>query len=154
MRRMVIPRDAYSTLGVPPTASNDDIKHAYRRLARTWHPDVNNDPAAEAKFKKISEAYAWLGDPDKRREYDDFVSLCGSGGFHRTRHRVRRAARPQPPPGVFRPDPPLQSRLKYLDDARDRFMLIMGMIFLAILTGLGLAIWQAIGDVMHWMASH
>ncbi len=63
--------DYYEILGVERTTSTADIKRAYRRLARQYHPDVNNDdPTAEQKFKAISEAYAVLGDPRKRREYD------------------------------------------------------------------------------------
>lgn len=63
--------DYYQILGVARTASSVEIKKAYRRLARKYHPDVNNgDPQAEARFKQISEAYAVLSDPHKRRQYD------------------------------------------------------------------------------------
>jgi DnaJ-class molecular chaperone len=65
-------KDYYSTLGVAKTASEKEIKGAYRKLARKHHPDVNpNDKAAEAKFKEINEAYEVLGDPEKRRKYDE-----------------------------------------------------------------------------------
>jgi curved DNA-binding protein len=65
-------KDYYSTLGVAKTATEKEIKQAYRKLARKHHPDVNpNDKAAEAKFKEINEAYEVLGDPDKRRKYDE-----------------------------------------------------------------------------------
>jgi molecular chaperone DnaJ len=81
-------RDYYEVLGVPKTASPDEIKSAYRRLARQYHPDVaKEDPkAAEAKFKEISEAYEVLADEQKRRTYDqrgfDAVqSDFGPGGF-------------------------------------------------------------------------
>jgi len=68
---VVVPTDYYEVLGVEPGASNTEIKRAYRRLARKYHPDVNNgDPSAEQKFKQISEAYAVLSDPKKRRQYD------------------------------------------------------------------------------------
>lgn len=66
-------KDYYEVLGVPRTADEKQIKAAYRRLARKYHPDVNpNDRTAEAKFKEISEAYEVLGDPDKRRLYDQY----------------------------------------------------------------------------------
>src|SRR5215470_18246952 len=65
-------RDFYEILGVPQSASQDEIQQAYRKLARAYHPDVNSDPAAEDRFKDISEAYAVLSDPQTRRRYDAF----------------------------------------------------------------------------------
>lgn len=68
-------KDYYSTLGVPKNAPDKDIKAAYRKLARKWHPDVNpGDKAAEAKFKLINEAYETLSDADKRKKYDQYGS--------------------------------------------------------------------------------
>ena len=64
--------DYYELLEVPRDASADDIKRAYRRLARQLHPDTNADPAAEARFKEIALAYEVLSDPDKRQRYDRF----------------------------------------------------------------------------------
>jgi len=65
-------KDYYAILGVPKTAAEKDIKSAYRKLARKWHPDANpdNQKAAEEKFKDIQEAYEVLGDPEKRKKYD------------------------------------------------------------------------------------
>lgn len=66
-------KDYYSTLGVGKNATTDEIKKAYRKLARKYHPDVNpNDKAAEEKFKEINEAYEVLSDDDKRTKYDRF----------------------------------------------------------------------------------
>jgi len=70
--------DYYATLGVSKTASAEEIKKAYRKLAMKHHPDhAQGDKASEEKFKQISEAYAVLSDPEKRRQYDQF----GSEGF-------------------------------------------------------------------------
>ena len=69
---MAADRDFYQILGVPREASQDDIQRAYRKLARANHPDVNKDPAAEERFKDISEAYNVLSDPQTRRRYDAF----------------------------------------------------------------------------------
>ncbi|MDH2429918.1 DnaJ C-terminal domain-containing protein [Sphaerisporangium sp. TRM90804] len=65
-------RDFYRDLGVPRTASPEEIQRAYRKLARTSHPDLNKNPGAEERFKDISEAYDVLSDPAKRRRYDAF----------------------------------------------------------------------------------
>jgi len=65
-------KDYYATLGVSKTATEKELKAAYRKLARKHHPDVNpGDPSAESKFKELNEAYEVLGDPDKRRKYDE-----------------------------------------------------------------------------------
>lgn len=80
-------RDYYEVLGVPKSASDDDIKKAYRKLAKKYHPDANpGDKEAEAKFKEASEAYAVLSDADKKRQYDQFGHAAfeqggGAGGF-------------------------------------------------------------------------
>jgi curved DNA-binding protein len=81
-------RDYYETLGVSKTASEDEIKSAFRKLARKYHPDVAKDKAAaEEKFKQINEAYEVLSDPEKRRKYDELGANWNQpGGF-------------QPPPG-------------------------------------------------------
>ncbi|QPJ63323.1 MAG: DnaJ domain-containing protein [Candidatus Nitronauta litoralis] len=72
--------DYYQILGIPKTSSEDEIKKAYRKKAKEYHPDRNeNNPQAEEKFKKISEAYAVLSDKDKRKQYDQF----GDTDFHK-----------------------------------------------------------------------
>jgi len=65
-----MPKDYYEILGVGRDASTEEIKQAYRKLARRYHPDVNSAPEAEERFKELSEAYAVLSDPEKRRRYD------------------------------------------------------------------------------------
>ena len=80
-------KDYYKTLGVDKNASDEEIKRAFRKLAKQYHPDVNKEEGAQEKFKEIGEAYSILSDPNKRKQYDQFGSDyfeqggAGTGGF-------------------------------------------------------------------------
>src|SRR5512142_635941 len=75
-------KDYYAVLGVPASATQDEIKKQYRKLAAKHHPDKNqNDPKAAERFKEISEAYQVLGDVEKRKQYDEMRRLGAFGGF-------------------------------------------------------------------------
>ena len=82
-------KSLYSVLGVAESASESEIKKAFRKLAQEFHPDRNKSPQAEEKFKEINAAYAVLGDKDKKAEYDrkgDSMFNHGTGqGFHQYR---------------------------------------------------------------------
>ncbi|MFA5082855.1 MAG: DnaJ C-terminal domain-containing protein [Hydrogenophilaceae bacterium] len=80
-------KDYYETFGLPRSATQDEIKRAYRKLARKYHPDVSKDADAEARFKELGEAYAVLKDPEKRAAYDQMGSQWQAGQDF------------QPPPG-------------------------------------------------------
>jgi molecular chaperone DnaJ len=77
-------RDYYDVLGIGKNAGDDEIKGAFRKLARRYHPDVNKEPDAEENFKEINEAYGVLSDPTKRARYDRFgkAGVGNTGGFH------------------------------------------------------------------------
>ena len=76
-------RDYYEVLGIQRTASPDELKSAFRNLARQYHPDVNKAADAEERFKEINEAYAVLSDPEKRAAYDRYghAGVNGMGGM-------------------------------------------------------------------------
>src|SRR6266566_3502778 len=82
---MSVATDYYAVLGVRKDANAEDIKKAYRRLARELHPDVNPDPVTQERFKEITQAYEVLSDPDKRQMYDlggdPFAPAGATGGF-------------------------------------------------------------------------
>lgn len=82
MNRDWVDKNFYKVLGISETATAEEVKKAYRKLAQTHHPDANpDDPEAEQKFKEISEAYAILSDPEQRKEYDQVRRLASSGQF-------------------------------------------------------------------------
>jgi len=90
---MAAHKDPYATLGVDRNADADTIRKAYRKLARELHPDVNPDnPAAEERFKAVSEAYAMLSDPEKKAAYDEFGEVAFQAGFDADQARRARSA--------------------------------------------------------------
>ena len=98
MRMSDSKRSYYDILGVVPDASQEDIKRAYRLLAKTYHPDVNGEPGAAIRFKEINEANQVLSAPDKRSRYDRHVLLVSRHEAHeqdkRERYEQWRSAQP------------------------------------------------------------
>jgi molecular chaperone DnaJ len=97
-------KDYYAVLGVSASASQDEIKKQYRKLAAKLHPDKNpGDPKAADRFKEVTEAYHVIGDPEKRKQYDDMRRLGAFGGFGRERGGARAGAQNGPfSGGTFR----------------------------------------------------
>src|SRR5687768_16639969 len=92
--------DYYSILGLDKNASQDDVKKAYRKLARKYHPDLNpNDSAANKKFQQINEANEVLGDPEKRKKYDQY----GKDWEHADQFEKARSSQQQQPFGGGQP---------------------------------------------------
>lgn len=91
----------YDVLGVARDADQDTIRKAYRKLARRYHPDVNKSPGAEQKFKEINAAYDVVGDPDKRKLYDEFGDVAAKPGFDPAQARAWQRAGARGFPGGF-----------------------------------------------------
>lgn len=103
---MVLYKDYYLTLGVARTASLEQIRQAYRRLARQYHPDLNKSPLAESRFKSVGEAYETLRDPQKRAEYDNQSPWgANAANLHRRARPMRSAPAGAAAPGERRQKP-------------------------------------------------
>jgi molecular chaperone DnaJ len=109
-------KDYYNVIGVPASATQDEIKKAYRKLAAKHHPDKNpSDPKAAERFKEISEAYQVLGDADKRKQYDQMRQLGAFGGFGGARPGGARPGGPGSPFGAHPPGGPGGASFRFED---------------------------------------
>ncbi len=133
--------DFYGVLGVDTLASQADIKQAYRKLAKQFHPDINPGPEAKARFIAIQTAYDTLGDPRTRKLYDWKRQAAQAP-------TVSRPASPPPPPRprqqpIYRKEPDLTKTLYYIR----LWSLILGVFALLLLLDFGLATWTPWGTV-------
>lgn len=101
-------KDHYQTLGIPRNAGPEEIKSAYRKLARKFHPDVSREPHAEIQFKEVGEAYKILKDPEKRLAYDQIPS--GSPEYRQESRPQPKKAGPRESASQFREPPPPPKR--------------------------------------------
>lgn len=151
-------QDHYAILGVPPRASEQTIRAAYRRLAKSVHPDLASTPGTTREMQRINEAYRVLGDPTRRRRYDDHLRLAE---WLRSRSADMSVdpARPQPPPGGSAPRqhatrpalrrwPQVQRRVVAIIRSLAPVMVVLLVIALTIWVLAEITDWSSVGVLM------